>query len=185
MMMKYEQQKNMEKKYLLLMLCILAGCKTQNLDSVVSQNPPIPKLPEGYKEKVRAQADVNTANVSLAWDASPDNSVTGYKLYAGELSRNYNIVINVGNTLTGTFTNLQREVTYYFAATAYNILGTESVYSDELVYTIPQAPIVPQVLTLITVASTNLSGPWMPISTNTVSSTNRFELFKLKVNKQP
>jgi len=115
MMMKYEQQKNMEKKYLLLMLCILAGCKTQNLDSVVSQNPPIPKLPEGYKEKVRAQADVNTANVSLAWDASPDNSVTGYKLYAGELSRNYNIVINVGNTLTGTFTNLQREVTYYFA----------------------------------------------------------------------
>ena len=87
------------------------------------------------------------ATVTLAWDASPDSTVTGYKLYHGVSTRSYTNVYNVGNVLTGTLSNLVCGTTYYFAATAYNGLGTESVYSDELVYTIPsptnQPPVLP------------------------------------------
>lgn len=77
------------------------------------------------------------ARVTIAWDPSPDATVTGYNFYYGVATRTYTNTVNVGSWLSITVSNLVVGVTYYFAATAYNALGTESVFSDELVYTIP------------------------------------------------
>jgi len=77
--------------------------------------------------------------VTLAWDPSPDLSVVGYNAYYGVASRTYTNMVDTGNATTVTISDLIEGTTYYFAATAYNILGTESVFSDELSYTVPVA----------------------------------------------
>jgi Fibronectin type III domain len=79
-------------------------------------------------------------NVTLAWDPSPDRSVVGYNLYYGVASRTYTNMVDAGNATTVTISRLMEGTTYYFAATAYNLLGMESVFSDELSYTVPVAP---------------------------------------------
>lgn len=79
-------------------------------------------------------------SVTLTWDPSPDISVAGYKAYYGVASRTYTNMVDTGNATTITISGLIEGTTYYFAATAYNLLGTESVFSDELSYTVPVAP---------------------------------------------
>jgi hypothetical protein len=76
-------------------------------------------------------------SVRLAWDASPDVTVTGYRLYMGMQSRNYTNSATVGNTLTATIANLLPSRTYYFGAVAYDANGMESDFSNEAIYTTP------------------------------------------------
>jgi hypothetical protein len=78
-----------------------------------------------------------TQSVTLAWDPSPDPTVVGYKVYYGVASLTYTNVIDVGDATSVTISNLVEGTTYYFAATAYNILGMESAFSAETVYTVP------------------------------------------------
>jgi len=85
-------------------------------------------------------------SVSLAWDASPDASVTGYKIYRGTNSGNYNYVTNVGNVTNCTIPLPMENVgyvTYFFAATAYDGSGLESDFSNEVSYTPPKPRPVP------------------------------------------
>ena len=77
--------------------------------------------------------DIHSAQVTLDWDANTD-PVAGYKIYYGSASRSYQVVIDAGNNTTLTISNLQDDSTYYFAATAYNTSGIESVYSNEVRY---------------------------------------------------
>jgi hypothetical protein len=70
--------------------------------------------------------------VTLAWQASPDATVTGYKLYYGVASGVYTNSVNVGTNLTCRLTNLVLGVTYYFVVTAYNAAGLESLPSNEV-----------------------------------------------------
>jgi hypothetical protein len=72
------------------------------------------------------------AQVTLAWDASAE--AAGYKIYYGTTSNNYTFVVDVGNDLTYTFTDLPDGNTYYFAATAYDASYLESDYSTEVSY---------------------------------------------------
>ncbi len=76
-------------------------------------------------------------NVTLAWDASPDASVTGYRVYYGVATASYTNSAAVGNATSATLANLTDGVTYYFAATAYDAAGTESPFSNEASYTVP------------------------------------------------
>jgi len=78
-----------------------------------------------------------TGNVTLAWDANPDPSVAGYKLYYGTASGNYGTVIPAGTATTATASNLTEGATYYFAATDYDTNGFESDFSTEVAYTVP------------------------------------------------
>lgn len=80
------------------------------------------------------RAAVPTASVTLAWDASPDASVTGYEIHFGVRSGIYTNHVTVGNTTTATITGLPMGSTYYFAATAYNATGDVSPFSNEAVY---------------------------------------------------
>ncbi len=70
---------------------------------------------------------------NLAWDP-PDIStdVAGYMIHYGTASGTYSQAIDVGNTTSYTVNNLIDGQTYYFAVTAYNAVGYESVYSNEV-----------------------------------------------------
>ena len=91
------------------------------------------------------------ADVQLEWDPSPDASVAGYKVYyqadspaqpfQGTDSAEGAAPVDVQNQATATITGLDPEHTYYFAVTAYNSSGVESVYSN--VVTIEPAPVPP------------------------------------------
>ena len=72
-----------------------------------------------------------SADVSLAWDPSPDASVVGYKVYFGGGSGNYTNSALVGNVTNATLTGLASGATYYFAASALDTNGFESDFSNE------------------------------------------------------
>jgi hypothetical protein len=75
--------------------------------------------------------------VTLAWDPNSEPDLSGYRIHYGTSSRNYTGVIDVGNQLTCTVTDLTPGETYYFAATAYNYSGLESDFSNEVLYVVP------------------------------------------------
>lgn len=85
---------------------------------------------------VVASTGESTANpVKLAWDQNSESDVTGYKLYYGTAPGVYGTTIDVGNTVIGSVTGLTYDTTYYFAVTAYNTEGLESLHSNEISYT--------------------------------------------------
>ncbi|HMK56661.1 MAG TPA: hypothetical protein VK448_08505 [Dissulfurispiraceae bacterium] len=78
-------------------------------------------------------------SVALTWtapttntDGSPLTDLAGYKIYYGTAPGNYSASLNVGNTTSASLTLPQCGVTNYFAATAYDIAGIESTYSNEV-----------------------------------------------------
>lgn len=76
-------------------------------------------------------------SVTLAYDASPDSSVTGYYIYYGNSHNTYDTKIDVGNVLQFSVQNLKPMKHYYFAATAHTIDNVESLYSNEVDYLKP------------------------------------------------
>jgi len=74
---------------------------------------------------------VFAADVSLAWDPSASEGVTGYNVYVGLSSGNYNDPIAIGNQTSYTVTGLSTG-TYYFAVTAFDATGNESGFSNEV-----------------------------------------------------
>ena len=79
------------------------------------------------------------AAVDLAWDANTEPELAGYKIYYGTASGDYSHSIDVGNTTQYTLTDLEDGVTYYLAATAYDVDNNETDYSEELVHTFSAA----------------------------------------------
>jgi|GEM_PF-6267520 len=82
---------------------------------------------------------LQAAELSFAWTPNSDANLAGYKIYYGTAPRAYTMSIDVGNPtiaddkVTCTLTVFPAETTlYYFAATAYDVDGLESDYSDEV-----------------------------------------------------
>jgi len=75
------------------------------------------------------------AAVTLAWDANTEPDLAGYRIHYGTASGDYSHSIDVGNTTQYTLADLDDGVTYYLAATAYDVDSNESAYSVELVHT--------------------------------------------------
>ena len=71
------------------------------------------------------------ADVKLAWDASKDSTVTGYKLYYGIASRTYGTPVDAGHTTEFTLLGVAEGKNVYFAVTAYDANKNESVFSEE------------------------------------------------------
>jgi hypothetical protein len=76
-------------------------------------------------------------SVNLAWNASLDPNVIGYRIYSGVASDTYTNKVDVGNVTNTTIPSLVAGVTYYFAATAYDSFGQESGFSNEASYLVP------------------------------------------------
>src|SRR5713226_4912787 len=79
--------------------------------------------------------------VSLAWDANTASDLAGYKLHYGNASSNYTQTIDVGNVTNAPVSGLQAGLTYFFAVTAYDTRGLESVFSNEVSYQVPSVPL--------------------------------------------
>jgi len=96
-----------------------------------------------------ATASVTTGNTppppsnsaGLAWDAVTDPNLSGYRLYFGTAPGTYLQSVgqgtSVGNVTTYTMTGLASGSRYYFAVTAFDTLGIESDYSNEVFKDIP------------------------------------------------
>lgn len=73
-------------------------------------------------------------SVTLAWDPSPSPGVVGYRIYYGTAPRDYTNQVNAGNATLLSVSNLNYGPTYYFTATAYDLAGLESDFSNEASY---------------------------------------------------
>ena len=82
-------------------------------------------------------AGTQAASVSMQWNPSSDTNAIGYNIYYGTASGDYTSEVFVGNVSGVTISNLTCGVTYYFAATAVDSAGNESVFSNEAKFTIP------------------------------------------------
>lgn len=74
---------------------------------------------------------LRATDISLAWDHSVTTSVVGYKVYFGNGSRTYGTPISIPYQDTYTVTGLGAG-TWYFAVTAFDDLGNESDFSNEV-----------------------------------------------------
>jgi Fibronectin type III domain len=77
---------------------------------------------------------------TLQWGAATDSRVTGYRVYWGTQPGSYRQVrgngLAAGVANTYTIRDLPSGSTYYFAVTAHDSAGSESVYSTEASKTI-------------------------------------------------
>jgi hypothetical protein len=112
-------------------------------------------------------AKLPSRSAELAWDPSPDTSVVGYNVYYGVASRTYTNVVTVGSVTNMSVHGLVEGTTYYFAVTAYNILGVESDYSAEVSYQVPvsacsllDSTVISVPLTEWTAVVTNFTSPF-------------------------
>ena len=112
-------------------------------------------------------------DVTLAWDPNTESDLAGYKLHYGPAPRTYIYSINVGNVTTRTLTGLPPG-TYFIAATAYNAVGLESGYSNEVSITLTP----PQVTFEITSQSASLR--WFGVVLLATTSENASAVFRYK-----
>jgi hypothetical protein len=77
------------------------------------------------------------ASVNVAWDANTEPDLTGYKVHYGVASLTYTTHVDAGKTLSRTLDALAAGTRYYIAVTAYDSLGNESGYSNEISATTP------------------------------------------------
>lgn len=76
---------------------------------------------------------VQAKDVTLSWDRSPTEKVTGYKLYWATNSRITEFdrtSVDCGDVLRYEITGLPDNLQHWFAATAYDNIDNESVYSN-------------------------------------------------------
>ena len=80
------------------------------------------------------------AVIQLTWSPNSESDLAGYKLYYGTASGSYGAPVVVGN-VTSYALSLSPTVgtTYYFAVSAYDTSGNESVKSDEVSAFVPDS----------------------------------------------
>ena len=81
---------------------------------------------------------VGTGSVTLSWQAPTTNAdgstltdLAGYRVYYGETPGNYTDVVTVGNYTSASIGSLPVGKTLYFAVTAFDTSGNESLPSNE------------------------------------------------------
>jgi len=77
------------------------------------------------------------------WSTNAESDIAGYKVYYGTFSRNYSHVVDVGNKINFTTSDLSAGTQYFFSITAYDLSNNESNFSNELIINIPILDITP------------------------------------------
>ncbi|MFQ5708035.1 MAG: Ig-like domain-containing protein [bacterium] len=114
-------------------------------------------------------------SVTLSWDPNTESDLSGYKVYYGTESRNYNTVIDIGNGTSYKINNLASGKTYYFALTAYDFSNNESGFSVEVSYSTSQVDTnPPELVAVVAMGETQIdvifSEPMEQTSTETSSN---------------
>ncbi len=68
--------------------------------------------------------------VTLAWNKNPEPDIAGYNVYYGRVSGEYVRFVTV--SVPKAIVKVRGNTTFYFAATAFNIYGEESDFSNEV-----------------------------------------------------
>jgi hypothetical protein len=131
----------------------------------------------------------SSPSVTLSWDPSPSTNVSHYWIYSGFNSGQYVDKLNAGPGTQFTVTDLIAGKTYFFAATASDINGQESIkFSNEVSYTVPLPPLPPGSLTVtnpsvqITIQSkTTTALTWSDVSVQSAPATGTNQVFRLKI----
>jgi len=77
-------------------------------------------------------ASAATSSVSFAWNANTEPDLAGYRLWQGAaVGGPYSAVLTVGKVQTATLNGVV-DGTHYFVLTAYDTMGNESGYSNEV-----------------------------------------------------
>ncbi len=107
----------------LLLSAALAACGGSGADDQAAQAAP----PAG--------SPAQTASATLAWSASSNASIAGYRVYHGVASGAYlqpkGSGIAAGRVDAFVVTGLAADTRHYFAVTAFDAQGNESDYSAE------------------------------------------------------
>jgi hypothetical protein len=83
---------------------------------------------------------VRAQTATLAWDASADSTVTGYRVSYGTRTGTYSQTLDVGKVTQYTVTGLDLSLDYFFAVQAYNGAGLVSAFSNEAMLPAPVPP---------------------------------------------
>lgn len=148
----------MNTKYsVICLLGLLVGCGDSNTPGLQTsgsgtiQTPPLTVTPPVVSPPVTPPVTVvptppvvpTSTSVTLSWDAPTENSdgtaltdLAGYYLYYGTASHNYTEKVKLGVGLSLYAIDLSAG-TYYFAMSAYNSTGTESITTGEVSNTVP------------------------------------------------
>lgn len=70
--------------------------------------------------------------VDLAWDLNSAVDLAGYRVYYGLSSGIYSTFIEVGTEVLDAQITVRDGALVYFAISAFDLAGNESVFSDEL-----------------------------------------------------
>lgn len=112
--------------------------------------------------------------VTLLWDANPETNVVGYHVFVGNGSRSYSLTftnIGLSNTLCVISNALLFPGTNYFAVTAFDDLGLESDFSDEVFWIKrPSAPTRLRIQAAIVIEQSDDLANWRPVATNLIAS---------------
>ena len=79
-------------------------------------------------------------SVNLAWSPNAEPNIAGYRILVGVASGQFTRIIDAGPATTASVPDLSAGTTYFFAVTAYNTVGLESLPSAEISYTVPGGP---------------------------------------------
>ena len=71
-------------------------------------------------------------DMMIVWNNNKEPDVAGYKVYYGKVSRTYSNCIDVGKMTEYKIPSLPENGVWYFAVTAYDSVGNESGYSNEV-----------------------------------------------------
>ena len=83
---------------------------------------------------LKVQSGSDAADVTLAWNPNQSPDIAGYRIYYGTCSGIYTSRIDAGKVTNLKISDLNRDQTYYFAATTYDHNGRESSFLQEAVY---------------------------------------------------
>lgn len=81
--------------------------------------------------------------VLIEWDANTDSDLAGYRIHRGTRRDNLTITLDVATATSYLDANVTNDTTYYYAVSAYDLDGNESVYSDTIRATPSNRPPTP------------------------------------------
>ncbi len=118
------------------------------------------------------------AQTTLSWtpptqneDGSPLEDLAGYVVYYGTSSNTYTQSIDVDNVTNYQVSGLSYDTAYHFALKAYDTSGNQSIYSSELIKTIPAPDTTAPSISGIQAGSITSSSVSLSWTTNEASDT--------------
>ncbi len=155
-----------------LALSLLTHAVAQQRGAELLRQPALVTAPPALPQPIILPPAPATNSVTLTWVPSvdPDHNVAGYNVYYGVASRVYTNKLDAGAVTNLTVRDLG-EGPYFFTATAYNILGVESDYSNEAIW--PEPPLTNVIISVSAQSASAPSGPWLDVpGSNFFTATN-------------